>query len=49
MKTFRDFGIDLPSSTRGPEVDTTCPKCSHTRRKKHAKCLSVNTDDGILK
>ena len=24
---------------------TTCPKCSHTRRKSWEKCLRVETDD----
>lgn len=47
MKDWRDFGIDLPPNARGPEVDTTCPKCSPTRRKKNAKCLSVNLDSDI--
>lgn len=48
MKDWSDFGIDIPSNSRGPEVDTTCPKCSPTRRKKNAKCLSVNLDDGVF-
>lgn len=47
MKTWSDLGIDLPSHTRGPEVDTTCPKCSATRRKKNARCLSINLDEGV--
>lgn len=46
MKTFADFGIDVPSH-RGGEIDTTCPECSHTRKKKRAKCLSVNLDKGV--
>lgn len=46
MKSFADFGISIPSG-RGGEVDTTCPKCSHQRKKRHAKCLSVNTDKGV--
>lgn len=45
MKTFADFGIRLPPGAHG-EVDTTCPECSHTRRKKTARCLSVNTEKG---
>ena len=47
MKDWRDFGIDIPHNAHGPEVDTTCPKCSPARRKKYAKCLSVNVDEGI--
>lgn len=46
MKTFADFRITVPSG-RGGEIDTTCPECSATRRKKHAKCLSVNLDKGV--
>lgn len=48
MKTWEDFGIDIPTSARGPEVDTTCPKCSASRRKKNARCLSVNLDLGLF-
>ena len=47
MKTWSDFGIQLPSGARGPEVDTTCPECAPTRKHPHhqkARCLSVNTD-----
>lgn len=48
MKTWSDFDIQLPPGARGPEVDTTCPKCSASRRKKNARCLSVNIDLGIF-
>ena len=48
MKTFRDFGIDVPDQFTG-EKYTTCPKCSPTRKKKTAKCLSVNGDKGVWK
>lgn len=44
MKTFAEAGIEIPPSASGPEVQTTCPQCSHERRKKNAKCLSVNTE-----
>lgn len=46
MKTFHDFGIDIPNSRTG-EVDVTCPQCSSQRKKKHARCLSVNVDKGV--
>lgn len=46
MKTFEDFHIDLGSHS-GVEVQTTCPQCSHTRKKAKARCLSVNTVEGV--
>lgn len=45
MKTFRDYGIDVDDRGSG-ERDATCPKCSHQRAKKGAKCLRVNLDKG---
>jgi twinkle protein len=46
MKNFSDFGVDLQGRT-GEEVKTTCPQCSHTRKKKSYPCLNVNTVKGI--
>ena len=46
MKTFADFNIDLGSRT-GVEVQTTCPRCSHTRKKSKVRCLSINTVEGV--
>lgn len=46
MKTWADFGIDLPQ-TGGAERYTTCPQCSPQRRNKRAKCLSVNIDKEV--
>lgn len=46
MKTFSDFGITLAAAAFG-ECDTTCPKCSNERKKKSARCLSVNVEKGI--
>lgn len=41
------LGIDLRQiKTSGK---TTCPKCSHERKKKNDPCLSVNIEDGIYK
>ena len=42
--TWDDVGIELPPGAYG-EVDTICPECSHTRKKRTARCLSVNTID----
>lgn len=46
MKTFADFRIEVPHNGSG-EVYTTCPECSHTRKKRKARCLSVNVDEGV--
>lgn len=46
MNTFDDFKIDLADRS-GVEVQTTCPQCSHTRKKAKARCLSVNTVEGV--
>lgn len=46
MNTFADFKIQVGSGG-GPEVFTTCPQCSPTRKKKQAKCLSVNIEKGV--
>lgn len=46
MKTFEDFQIDIGGRT-GVEVQTTCPQCSHTRKKSKVRCLSVNTVEGV--
>ncbi len=45
MKSFADFGISVPSGRTG-EIDVTCPQCSAQRKKKTARCLSVNVDKG---
>jgi twinkle protein len=41
-KSWVDVGIDLPAGAIG-EVDVLCPQCSHTRKKRTQRCLSVNT------
>lgn len=41
---YRDFNIDIRSSKTAGEVQCLCPECSHTRKKKNDKCLSVNLD-----
>ena len=48
MKTFADFKIAIPSGSAG-QVYLQCPRCSHTRRKSRARCLSVNVDEGVWK
>lgn len=46
MKTFEDFRINLRAGASG-EVKTTCPECSHTRKKKNLACLNVNVEKGV--
>jgi twinkle protein len=46
VKTWADFNIELRGNASG-EVSTTCPQCSHQRKKKNARCLSVNVDEGV--
>jgi twinkle protein len=41
MKSFSDYNIQIPSLETG-NIYTTCPNCSHTRKKKNAKCLRVD-------
>jgi twinkle protein len=47
VKTFADYGIQIPEGANGPEVFLACPKCSHTRTKSRVKCLSVNIEKGV--
>ena len=46
-KVWTDFGIEIPASASGPEVYTTCPKCSESRKNKRAKCLSANIEKSV--
>lgn len=40
------LGIDLKNKWSG-DLKTTCPKCSHTRKKVKDPSLSVNIDEGV--
>lgn len=45
---FMAEGIDVNAARGGgTEVKTTCPKCSHTRKKATQKCLNVNLETGV--
>lgn len=46
MEYFNWDLIELPSKKSG-EVVTTCPACSHLRKKTKDKCLGINLDHGI--
>lgn len=47
MQTWENLGINIRGATTG-EIDTVCPKCSAQRKKKTARCLSVNIDAGTF-
>lgn len=44
MLTYSFYNIEIPAGKTSGEIETTCPQCSHTRKKKSDKCLSVNLD-----
>jgi twinkle protein len=44
MNWITENNFIIPSGRTSGEVQTTCPKCSHTRKKKTDKCLSINLD-----
>lgn len=45
--TYADNDITVPQGRLTGQVYTTCPKCSHDRKKKTSKCLGVNLDKAI--
>jgi twinkle protein len=47
MKTFQDFGINIPGNKVSGQVKTLCPRCSDLRKHKSDPCLSVNLDQGV--
>ncbi len=46
MKTYADYGIEIPYGRTTGNVKTYCPQCHDTRRDKRDKSLSVNLDKG---
>ena len=45
IEQFTALGIEIKSNA--VEQKTLCPKCSHTRKNKKDKCLSINTEKGV--
>jgi len=41
--------IKIPNGKTSGSIKTTCPHCSHTRKKKSDPCLSVDLDKGVAK
>jgi 5S rRNA maturation endonuclease (ribonuclease M5) len=48
IQTFSDYNIDTGNRTSG-RYYTVCPQCSHDRKKKQAKSLSVEISKGVWK
>ena len=45
FETLERNGIEPPTNGR---ARTTCPECSHKRRKRYERCLSVRQDGPIV-
>lgn len=47
MKSYSDFGIDIPSGRNSGKIKMICPKCHEQRKNKRDKSLSVDLDKGV--
>lgn len=47
MKTFQDYGINIPYGRTSGKLKMFCPQCHDTRRDKSDKSLSVDLDKGV--
>ena len=47
MKTFSDFGIEIPGGRTSGKVKMLCPHCHEQRKNKRDKSLSVDLDKGV--
>lgn len=47
MKTYNDFGINVPFGRTSGKVKTFCPQCHARRTDKRDKSLSVDLDKGV--
>lgn len=47
MDTYANYNIQIPMGKTAGEVQTTCPQCSESRKKKKDKCLSINLDKRV--
>ena len=47
MKTYADYGIEIPNGKRRGQIKVVCPNCPPTRTNRHDTSLSVNLDKGI--
>ncbi|ROT06875.1 toprim domain-containing protein [Muribaculaceae bacterium Isolate-037 (Harlan)] len=47
MKSYSDFGIDIPYGRNSGKIKMICPKCHEQRKNKRDKSLSVDLDKGV--
>jgi len=47
MSTYTDFDINGINDNGATEQYVSCPKCSRERKKKRARCLSVNVQKEV--
>jgi len=47
MKSYRDYGIEIPRGRTSGNVKTLCPHCHNNRHDKRDRSLSVNLDQGV--
>lgn len=47
MKTYRDFGIEVPYGRTYGQIKTYCPQCRDKRTNKRDKSLSVDLANGV--
>lgn len=47
MKSYSDFGINIPSGRNSGKMKVICPKCHEQRKNKRDKSLSVDLDKGV--
>lgn len=47
MKSYSDYGIEIPHGRTSGNVKTYCPQCRETRHNKRDRSLSVNLNEGV--
>ncbi len=47
MKTYRDYGIEIPYGRTSGNIKTYCPQCHNDRSNKRDKSLSVDLTKGV--
>lgn len=47
MKSYSDYGIEIPHGRTSGNVKTYCPQCRESRHNKHDRSLSVNLNEGV--